>query len=70
MAFTTWSALKTTILNDLADGSARTRRYSVGERQVEFHSLKEIMDFLAYCDVMILGESGVRTNLVTFKVPD
>ena len=70
MAFTTWSALKTGILDDLADGSALTKSYSIEGRSRSFHSLKEVQDFLQFCDMKILAESGERVNFVTFDRPD
>lgn len=66
MAFTSWAALKQQILDAMADGSILTRSYAVGDRQRTFHSMKEVMDFLAFCDGQIMSAAGSRANLARF----
>jgi len=58
MAFTTWAALKTAILNDLADGSVLTQHYSIDGRSRSFHSLAEVREFLAFCDSKIMSSNA------------
>ena len=70
MPFTTWSALKTTILNDIADNSFRTKSYSINGRSHAFQDMREVREFLQLCDQMTMAGTGVRENLVTFKRPD
>ena len=68
MAFSTWNALKTQILDALADGSILTRQYQIGGRMHTFRSLDEVMEFLKYCDTMIavVDNQGNREALVKF----
>jgi len=69
MAFTSWADLKTTILDDLADGSILTKSYSIGNRQRLFRDLNEVKKFLQFCDMMIGAASGARTAYASFNRP-
>jgi len=71
MAFTTWAALKTSILNDMADGSVLTKGYGVEGRSRTFQDLGEVQKFLQFCDMQIMAEGGdnSRTSLVEFARP-
>ncbi len=69
MAFTTWTALKTAILDDLQNGSVLTKSYAVDGRRREFQDLRQVQEFLAYCDQQILAESGGRCNFAKFVRP-
>lgn len=60
MAFTTWSALKTSILDDIANGSVLTKAYSVGDVTRTFRDLREVMEFLKFIDFQISAESTSR----------
>lgn len=70
MAFTTWAALKTSILDDLADGSVLTKSYGIEGRSRTFHDLNQVMSFLALCDMHIMsGSAGSRFTYVEFERP-
>ena len=73
MAFTTWTALKTEILNDLAsgNGTALTKSYAVRDRSRVFQSLREVREFLEFCDLQIMAEGGSnsRQTFVQFGRP-
>jgi len=56
MAFTTWSALKTSILDDIASGSVLTQSYSIAGRSRYFRTMTEVVDFLKFCDTQIAAE--------------
>ena len=58
MAFTSWSALKTAVLNDLADGNVLTKSYSISGRSHTFRDLSEVAKFISFCDQQIAAESG------------
>jgi len=60
MAFTTWTALKTQILDDIAAGSILTRSYSIGTRSRTFTSMAEVIDFIKFCDYQITCETTSR----------
>ena len=60
MAFTTWSALKTSILDDIASGSVLTKSYAVGDVNRTFRDLREVMEFLKFIDFQISAESNAR----------
>jgi len=73
MAFTTWSALKTKILNDIEAGNIMTQEYSIEtgmtSRRIKFRGIMEAMEFLKYIDMQIAGESGGMTAYSEFKRP-
>lgn len=56
MAFTTWSALKTSILDDIASGSVLTKAYSIHDRSRTFRDMTEVITFLERCNKEILAE--------------
>ncbi len=60
MAFTTWTALKTKILDDIASGSVLTQSYDIGNRSRTFRSLKDVIEFLKFCDYQIETETTSR----------
>jgi hypothetical protein len=62
MAFTTWQALKTSILDDIADGSILTKSYSIGTRTRVFQSMAEVIEFLKFCDDQITYPTTTRTG--------
>jgi hypothetical protein len=70
MAFTSWSALKTAILDDLAGGKVLVAGYSIGGRSISFKSMKEVMDFIAFCDIQIKAESGGATAFAKYERPN
>lgn len=69
MAFSTWSALKTAILDDLANGSVLTKSYTIEGRRREFQDLRQVAEFIQFCDMQIMAASGDRENFVTFARP-
>ncbi|HOS77024.1 MAG TPA: hypothetical protein PLL15_03210 [Syntrophales bacterium] len=60
MAFTTWTALKAQILDDIAAGSILTRSYSIGSRSRTFNTMTEVIEFLKFCDYQITCETTSR----------
>lgn len=56
--FTTWTALKTTMLDDLASNSWRTAEYTVAGRQVKYRTFAEFKEALEYVTYMADQESG------------
>ena len=69
MAFTSWSALRTSILNDIADSSFLTKSYSVQGRNHTFRSHKEVQGFLAFIEQQMMAEDGNRVNYAEFQRP-
>lgn len=69
MAFTTWAALKTAILNAIADGSVLTSSYTINGRTINFRALKEATDFLVFIDQQIATEAGGARTFASFKNP-
>jgi len=57
MAFSTWSALKTSILDDIANGSILTKSYAIANRTRTFKDMADVVIFLKYIDEQILYES-------------
>ena len=58
MAFTTWQALKTQILDGLADGTVLKRSYSMADRSLVLRDMKEVITLLKYCDEQIANPSA------------
>ena len=56
--FTTWSDLKTQVLNDLASGNWRTSEYTTPIGTRSFHTLKDYTAFLAFIDQQVGVEAG------------
>lgn len=67
MAFTTWAALKTQMLDDLAAGNWRTESYQVGDMQKKFRTFKDFMEVLNYVTDMAAVEAGTVTSRVYAK---
>lgn len=70
MAFTTWSALKTAILDGIANGDVLTASYAINGRSHTFRNLDEVSRFLQFCDLQIIAEGGARVNYVAFGRPE
>lgn len=70
MAFTTWSDLRTAILDDIADNPAKVLNQSYrtpGGTSVTFRSLVEVMDFIHEIDAKISAASdGIPSTLGVF----
>jgi hypothetical protein len=62
MAFTTWAALETAMLNDLATGSWRVEEYAVGEQKKRFKSFDEFKKVLTYVQHMAALDAGGVTK--------
>jgi len=58
MAFTTWAALKTKILDDIANGSVLTQAYSSSDKTHTFRSMADVITFLKYVDLQIAAEES------------
>ena len=67
MAFTSWAALRTAILDDLASGKAMTKSYTIDGRTHLLRSIGEIREFIKLCNEMIVEEQGGMTNYASFK---
>lgn len=70
MAFTSWSALRTSLLDQLADNPQKMLNQSYrtpGGAMVTFRSLQEIFDFILSIDSKIDADtSGIPSTLVEF----
>jgi hypothetical protein len=70
MAFTTWAALKTAVLDGLANGSVLTSSYTINGRVISFRNLKEVTDFLKYIDQQIAAGNNTGRTYVKFVNAD
>lgn len=67
MAFTTWAALETLMLDDLAAMNWGTKSYVIGTRTVVFRDLNEFTNMLKYVheraqnESVIAGTTPMRT---------
>ena len=64
MAFTTWSVLKTSIMDDIASGSVLTKSYTIAGRTRIFKDMADVVVFLKYIDDMIALEDSDRRGPV------
>ena len=65
MAFTDWAALKTQMLNDLADSKWNVSEYTVDGKTTKYRSFDEFRSALDYVIVKAAESSGTvcgRTN--------
>lgn len=69
MGFTSWSALKTQILDSIVAGNVLAGSYSIGGRSISFRSLKEAQDLISFCDMQISAEAGGATAYAKFERP-
>lgn len=70
MAFVDWATLKTSILNDIANGSILTKAYTIGNRSRTFRDLSEVMEFLKFVDLQVGASSGgSKTAYASFSRP-
>ena len=70
MAFTSWTALRNAVRDSLADGSWKYQSYNALGRSLRFTTLKEVLDFLDYCDKKIAEEAGLTggsRNFASFR---
>lgn len=58
MAFSTWSALYTEMLNDLQTRSWRVKSYSIGGRSVSYSNFDEFKAALEYARLKTQEEAG------------
>jgi len=58
MAFTTWSALYTQMLDDMTSGSWRTASYSIGGRTRTYKTFAEFKEALEYVKGMADIDGG------------
>ena len=70
MAFTTWSALRTAILDDIAANPEKVLNKSYttpGGTSVTFRDLREVMEFIREIDAEISSASdGIPSTFVTW----
>lgn len=70
MAFTTWTALRTSIKDAIADhmaGAPCTGSYSIGNRSLTYRSFDELVDLLERTYILeSLELSGDRSRMVSF----
>lgn len=64
--FTTWSALKTQLLNDFARGAHMQKSYTCGDTTVEFRNFGEFRDMLAFVEARAAAESTGRAPRRTY----
>lgn len=57
MAFTTWTALRDAMRDDLATGAWRIKTYEVGDSRTEYTGLQEFLAALDYVDVRATAET-------------
>lgn len=62
MAFTTWSALKTLMLNDLASGSWKTKSYTIGDMTRTFRDFADFKQVLDYVENKALAETSTSVG--------
>jgi len=58
MAFTTWSALYDSMLDDLASGAWKTKSYTIGERTHTYRDFDDFKKMLEYARTQAANESG------------
>jgi hypothetical protein len=58
MAFTTWTALRTSMLDDLASGSWKTKSYSIGDMTRTFRDFEDFKAMLDYVETRAAAESS------------
>lgn len=59
MAFTSWSSLKTQLLDAMSDGSWKEKSFEADGKKVEFRSLSEIRTYFDFVNRMAAEENGV-----------
>jgi len=64
--FTTWSALKTQLLNDFARGAHTQKTYTCGDTTIEFRSFAEFKDMLAFVEARAAIEASGRVPRRTY----
>lgn len=64
--------MRTQILDDLVSGKTLVGSYSIGGRSISFKSLREVQDFLSFCDLQIKAEGGTGggTSYAKFERPN
>ncbi len=70
MAFTTWEALKTAILDAMANsvaGAPCTGEYEIDGRRMKYRSYKELQDLYEFACIRASIESGARRSFGRFR---
>lgn len=62
MAFTTWTELYNTMLDDLASGSWKTKSYTVADRTHTFRDFSEFKEILSWVQSKAAAESGTAAG--------
>ena len=58
MAFTTWTALYTAMLDKLASGDFNLGSVTANGKTIAYKSHKEFLDLLNFCELKAKAESG------------
>lgn len=58
MAFTTWTALYNSMLDDLASGAWKTKSYTIGDRTHTYREFDDFKQMLEYVGTQSKIESG------------
>lgn len=62
MAFTTWTALKTQLLDDLASGGWKTKSYQIGDVTRTFRDFSDFKQFLELVEYRAATEGGTAVG--------
>jgi len=66
MAFTNWTTLRDAMRDDLANGSWRTKSYTIGGKVHVLHSLAEMQNFLDYVENKAAEASATTSSRVNY----
>jgi len=67
MAFTTWAALKSKLLDDLESGAWKYKSYSIGGRTTTYSSFSEFKELLDFVEKKAAEEAGTFSARVYAK---
>jgi hypothetical protein len=59
--FTTWTALLTSMLNDLASGNVRVTEVTIGDKTIRYTTLKDLREHIEYVRTMASFETGTAS---------
>lgn len=64
--FTTWTALRQTLLDDFAKGAHMRKSYSVGDTTITFRDFSEFREMLQFVEAKAAAESSSPTPKRTY----
>lgn len=67
MAFTTWTALYNSMLDDLASGAWKTKSYTIQDRTHTYRDFSDFKEMLEYARTMAATESGIASGRTCAK---